>query len=90
MSTTSQSIVSRADQHRELQNRLAGADEVVDVSTRCDGPNVDGGEPEFTSEIMLTAEADGIGPVVLEAIADAGLSLVPQPPHGDHVVVYVK
>jgi len=90
MSTTSQSIVSRADQHRELQNRLAGADEVVDVSTRCDGPNVDDGEPQFTTEIMLAAEVDGVGPVVLEAIADAGLSLVPQPPQGEHTIVFVE
>jgi hypothetical protein len=90
MSAGSESPIQIAHQHRQLQNRLAGADDVIDVSTRCDGPNVDDGQPEFTSEIMLTAEADGVGPVVLEAIADAGLSLVPQPPQGDHVIVYVK
>jgi hypothetical protein len=90
MSAESGTPVKIAEQHRELQNQLAAADEVVDVQTRCEGPRTATSQPTFTSEVVLAAEADGVGPVVLEAIADCELSLIPQPPQGPHTIIQVE
>jgi hypothetical protein len=90
MSRSAKSVRTVNERHEALQERLAGADEVLDITTRCDGPRTDTAEPTFRTEITLSPAADGIGPVVLEAIADCGLSLIPQPPQGGHTIVYAE
>lgn len=84
------SVIAVAEQHRQLQNQLHDLEAVFDANTICDGPDVDTESPQFRTEITLVEAVDGVTPPVLEAVADADLSLVPQPPQGSFTVVYAE